>query len=94
MDNSGLGRSARFYQNPVLRDEEWNRAKQPPWWLMVLALAIVVVAFFVGAYGPAPWNAIGWIVGVITIAVYVVILSVRRRRAQHRLRVEHGQTPP
>ena len=78
----------------MLRDEEWERAKQAPWWLTALAVAIVVVAFFVGVYSTAPQNIIGWVVGIVTIAIYIGLGSARRRRARRRLREIHGQTPP
>ncbi len=89
---SGRSKSDRFYQNPMLRDQEWERAKQAPWWLMALAVAIVVAAFFVGVYSAAPQNIIGWVVGVVTIAIYLGLGSVRRQRARRRLREIHGQT--
>ncbi len=94
MAKSGLGKSNRFYQSPVLRDEEWDRAKQAPWWLMVLVLAIVGVAFFVGVYAGKPFSEAGWIVGVMTIVIYMGLSWLRRRRARRRLREVHGQAAP
>jgi hypothetical protein len=92
MARSMLGKSDRYYKNPILRDQEWDRAKQPPLWLMVLALAIVAVAFFVGVYADKPHNIGGWIVGVTTIVIYMILGSRRRRRARRELREAHGQT--
>lgn len=81
----------RYYQNPILRDQEWEHAKQAPYWLTVAALAIVAVAFFVGVYAGAPQNIVGWIVGLVTIVVYVLLGSQRRLRARRRLRELHAQ---
>jgi amino acid transporter len=88
---SELTKADRFYQNPVLRDEEWNRAKQPPWWLMASAIAIIAVAFFVGVYGSRPYSIIGGIVGVVTILIYIALGSTRRRQARQQLRKAHEQ---
>ncbi len=85
------GKADRFYQNPILRDQEWERATQAPYWLTVLALAIVGVAFFIGVYSGAPENIIGWIVGIITIIVYIALGGPRRLRARQRLRELHRQ---
>ena len=81
----------RYYQNPVLRDREWDQAKQAPWWLMAVAVAIVIAAFFVGVYAGAPYNLIGWIVGILTIVVYAALGSRRRLHARRRLREIHAQ---
>jgi hypothetical protein len=85
------GKAGRFYQNPTLRDQEWERATQAPYWLTAAALAIVGVAFFVGVYSTAPQSIIGWIVGIITILVYVALGGPRRLRARRRLRELHQQ---
>jgi amino acid transporter len=84
-------RADRFYQNPILRDREWEQAKQPPWILTVVALAIVAAAFFIGVYSSAPQNIIGWIVGIVTILVYVALGAHWRLRARRRLRELHRQ---
>lgn len=81
----------RFYQNPNLRDQEWERATQAPWWLTVVALAVVGVAFFFGVYASAPQSIIGWIVGIVAILVFVSLAGPRRLRARRRLRELHGQ---
>ncbi len=91
MANSALGKTDRFYQNPILRDAEWNRAKQAPWWLMTLAVAIIAIAFAVGVYGGPPNSTIGWVVGIATIAIYLGLEEQRRRRARQHLRQVHGQ---
>lgn len=91
MAKLGLGRTQRFYQNPVLRDAEWDRAKEAPWWLMVLTIAIVAVAFFFGVYASGPQSIAGWIVGIIMVAIYLILGWQRRRRARQRLRQLHGQ---
>lgn len=88
---AGQGKADRFYQNPVLRDREWEHAKQAPWWLTVAALASVVAGFLVGVYSGAPQNIIGWIVGVVTIVVYIGLGAQRRLRARRRLREIHAQ---
>ncbi|MBV9826358.1 MAG: hypothetical protein JO001_11870 [Alphaproteobacteria bacterium] len=86
-----MGKSNRFYSNPVLRDQEWDRERQAPWWLMSIAVAIVAVAFFLGVYAEQPLNVLGWIVGIATIVVYSVLGRVRTRRARIRLRKLHGE---
>ena len=85
------GKAARFYQNPMLRDREWEQATQAPYWLTVAALAIVGVAFFFGVYAASPQNIIGWVVGIATILVYVALGGPRRLRARRRLRELHRQ---
>jgi hypothetical protein len=85
------GKADRYYQNPVLRDREWDQAKQAPWWLTAVVVAIVIAAFFVGAYAGAPYNLIGWIVGLVAILIYVALGSQRRLRARRRLREVHAQ---
>lgn len=85
------GKADRFYQNPILRDREWEQATQAPWWLTVVALAIIAVAFFIGVYSAAPQNVIGWVVGIATILVYVSLAGPRRMRARRRLRELHRQ---
>ena len=85
------GKADRFYQNPTLRDLEWERATQAPWWMTVVALAIVGVAFFIGVYASAPGNVIGWIVGIVTILIYIGLAGPRRLRARRRLRELHRQ---
>ena len=87
-----LGRSDRFYQNPALRDAEWNRTKQAPWWLTALTLVVIGVAFFVGVYGGAAVRQAGWIVGALALAIYVALAVSRRRWARRHLRQVHGQT--
>jgi hypothetical protein len=74
-----------------MRDEEWDRAKQPPVWLMVLAVIIVTSAFFAGVYAEKPHSTIGWVIGALTIAIYMLLGSLRRRRARRYLRAIHGQ---
>jgi len=91
MAKSGLGKSDRFYQNPILRDAEWDRAKQAPWWLLVLSIAVVGIAFFVGVYATQPYSTLGWIVGIMMIVIYLVLGGLRRRRARRLLRESHGQ---
>ncbi|HEX3954870.1 MAG TPA: hypothetical protein VHW90_14930 [Stellaceae bacterium] len=91
MAKSNLSRADRFYQNPILRDEEWDRAKQAPWWQMIVATAIVGVGFFAGVYAAKPYSVIGWIAGVAAIVVYLILGSARRRRARRVLREMHGQ---
>lgn len=91
MANSKLGRADRFYSNPILRDQEWFRATQPPWWLMALALAIIGVALFTGVYGEQPYKTTGWIVAGATIVIYIALERLRRRRARQELRKLHGQ---
>jgi amino acid transporter len=91
LPKAGLGKSDRFYANPILRDEEWNRAKQPGWALMVLAVAIVTVAFFIGVYGGEPLSTVGWIIGILTIVIYIGLARVRRGLARRQLRRGHGQ---
>ena len=86
-----LGKSNRFYTNSILRDEEWNRAKQPSAPLMALTMAIVAIAFFVGVYGGATQRAAGWVVGIITILTYMGLGWLRRDRARRQLRHLHGQ---
>jgi hypothetical protein len=86
-----LGRSDRFYANPILRDQEWNRATQPSWLLTVAAMAIVGVAFFFGVYGSPSQSTIGWTVGVITILIYMGLGGIRRGWARRHLRKVHGQ---
>jgi len=92
MARSSFGKADRFYKNPVRRDEEWNEATQAPWWLVLLAIVIVVVAFFAGVYAEQPYNALGWIVGIVTIAIYGWLGAMRKRRARVYLRKLHGQT--
>jgi Flp pilus assembly protein TadB len=91
MAKSGLGRSDRFYENPILRDQEWDRAKQAPWWLMAVSIGIVAIAFFVGVYTGSPYSTIGWIAGIVTILIYLVLGWRRRRQARQKLREAHGQ---
>jgi hypothetical protein len=91
MAKSSLGRSDRFYKNPVLRDEEWFTATQAPWWLLTVAVLIVAGGFFCGVYAERPYNYMGWTAGVGMIVVYLVLGSARRRRARQRLRDLHGQ---
>lgn len=88
---AGLGKSDRFYANPILRDEEWNRAKRPSWLLMIVVVAIVGVGFFVGAYGDEPHSTVGWTVGVLAILTYLGIGWLRRGSARRHLRRLHGQ---
>lgn len=85
------GKADRFYQNPTLRDREWEQATQAPYWLTVAALAIIAVAFFIGVYAAAPLSVIGWIVGIATIVVYIGLEGPRRMRARRRLRELHRQ---
>ena len=85
------GKADRFYQNPSLRDREWEQATQAPYWLTVAALAIVGVAFFFGVYAASPQNIIGWVVGIAMILVYVALGGPRRLRARRRLRELHRQ---
>lgn len=85
------GRANRFYQNPSLRDDEWNRAKQVPMWVTVLAMAIVGVGFFMGVYADAPQSTVGWIVGLITLILYGILTEVRRRQARRELREAHAR---
>ncbi len=89
---TGKGKSDRFYTNLGLRDDEWNRAKQPSWLLMVAAVAIVGIAFFAGFYGDPAQRAAGWTIGVITIFAYVALDRLRRDRARRHLRHVHGQS--
>jgi hypothetical protein len=91
MPKAGLGKSDRFYANPILRDEEWNRATQPSWLLTIVVVAIVGVGFFFGVYGDAPYSTIGWTVGVLAILAYVGIGCLRRGQARRDLRRLHGQ---
>lgn len=92
MAKSRLGRADRFYKNPVLRDEEWNQVTQAPWWLVLLAVVIVVVGFFAGVYAERPFNVLGWIVGLLAIVIYGWLGAMRKRRARAELRKLHGQT--
>ena len=34
MAQTRMSKADRFFSNPVLRDQEWARANQPPWLLM------------------------------------------------------------
>ncbi len=88
---AGLGKANRFYINQSLRDREWNRAKQPPWLLTLLALVIVAVAFFVGVYGSKPSSTAGWAIAVVTILIYALLEWLRRAPARRHLRHLHGQ---
>ena len=69
MPKAELGKSDRFYANPILRDEEWSRATQPPWLLMIGVVAIVGVGFFFGVYGDEPYSTVGWTVGGLAILI-------------------------
>lgn len=91
MHKAGLGKSDRFYANPILRDEEWSRAKQPSWLLMTVVVAIVGVAFFFGVYGDEPHSIVGWTVGVLAILTYICMGGLRRAWARRHLRRLHGQ---
>lgn len=91
MAKSGLGKADRFYKNPILRDQEWERATQAPWWLMALAITILGVAFFVGVYSGGLHSRVGWAIGVVTIVIYMGLGWQRRRRAREQLREIHGQ---
>ena len=94
MAKSGLGRSDRFYKNPVLRDEEWFSATQAPWWLLAVAILVVAAGFFLGVYAERPYNIFGWIIGLVMIGVYLLLGSIRRKRAREHLRQLHGQGNP
>lgn len=86
-----LGNADRFHQNPILRDQEWNRATRPSWVLMVLTVAIVGVAFYYGFFGSGTQRAAGWTVGIAMIVVYLAVGWLRRIGARRRLRLIHGQ---
>ncbi len=85
-----LGRGDRFYINQGLRDEEWKRAKQPPWLLTLLALPIVGVAFVAGVYGSGPSGTAGWAVGISMILIYEIVARLCRELARRHLRHLHG----
>ena len=91
MAKSELNRADRFYQNPVLRDGEWDRAKQAPWWLTTIVLAIVAIAFYSGIYSSTGPNLTGWIIGLVMIAIYFILGRLRRPWARQQLRQLHGQ---
>jgi hypothetical protein len=88
---TALGKADRFHRNPVLRDREWDQAKQAPWWLMILTIAIVGVAAYAGVYATGSSRTLGWIVVVAAIVLYLLLGVVRRRRARQELRRAHGQ---
>jgi hypothetical protein len=87
----GSNRADRYFQSPASRDAEWDRAKQPPWWLLGLVVAIVGAAFFVGVYAGGTASAVAWVVGIIAIAVFMVLGRARRGRARQQLRQAHQQ---
>jgi len=91
MANTRMSKADRFYANPVMRDQEWNQAKQLPWWLTVLALILIAVGSFFGVYSGEPQSTIGWIVAVLTVVVYIALSARQREVARRRLREAHGQ---
>lgn len=88
---AGSNRYKRFYENPELREREWNEAKQAPLWWIILAVALVAAGFGFGTYGDEPYRTLGWIVGAATIAIHLVLEAQLRRRARRRLREVHEQ---
>ena len=85
------GKADRFYANPILRDEEWNRATQPSWPLMALAVAIVGIAFYYGFYGSPSQRATGWIIAILTMVIYTALGRMRRVGARGHLRSVHSR---
>jgi protein-S-isoprenylcysteine O-methyltransferase Ste14 len=92
MAQSRLSRADRFYLNPVLRDQEWNRAKQASGWALVVVLACIIIGFIAGVYADKPYSLIGWLIGTAAILIHFALAPVRRARAREKLRRAHGQT--
>ena len=91
MAQSNTGKANRFYSNPVLRDAEWNRAKQAPLALVLIVLACVIVGFFAGVYADKPYSVAGWLAGTLAIVVYIAVSRIRRGQARRTLRQAHAQ---
>lgn len=91
MAQTRLGKADRFHINPVLRDAEWNQAKQAPGWLIGFVLVCVLVGFFVGVYAATPYSLAGWVIGTVAILIYLALDRGRRDRARRQLRQAHGQ---